>query len=144
MASYLSELNQQLLPWTHPEHHVSDSTRKNKSCSITVANNNSRRQRRDSPAEHLFIGIPKGRRYFDVSVCKGQTCWRVGITTSVRRRFPPTPSMHALHKRKPVFAQHMASIGGLPTPPPLPLLLCLQLRRRRRKKQAGDSQLTQL
>lgn len=153
-VSDLSELNQLLLFWTHPEHDVSDSTHKNESTSITVASDNtatynSRWQRRDSPVEHLFYWDSRRLGQFQrirlQSACKGQTCWRVGITTSVTRRVPPTPSMQALHKQMPVFPQHMASIGGPPPPlpPPPPLLLCLQLRRgRRKKKQAGDSQQT--
>lgn len=38
--------------------------------------------------------------------------WRVGIVTSVTSGLPPTPSMQSLHKLRPVFPQHMASIGG--------------------------------
>lgn len=38
--------------------------------------------------------------------------WRVRIVTSVTGRLPPTPSMQSLHKPRPVFPPHMASIGG--------------------------------
>lgn len=145
-VSNLSELNQLLLFWTHPEHpDVSDSARKNKSTCITVGNGNSRRQRRDRPVEHLFYWDSRRLGLFGR---RGQTCWRVGIMTSGTRGVPPTPSMQALHKRMPVFPQHMASIVR---PPPPPLLLCLQLRGRGRRKknqkkkpQAGDSQQTRL
>lgn len=140
----------------HTLNMMSDSTHKNESTSITVASDNtatynSRWQRRDSPVEHLFYWDSRRLGQFQrirlQSACKGQTCWRVGIMTSVTRRVPPTPSMKTLHKQMPVFPQHMASIGGPPPPlpPPPPLLLCLQLRRgRRKKKQAGDSQQTWL
>lgn len=54
--------------------------------------------------------------YLDASVSmareKAKRSWRVGIVTSVTSRLPPTPSMQSLHKLRPVFPQHMASIGG--------------------------------
>lgn len=42
---------------------------------------------------------------------KAKGSWRVGIVTSVTSRLPPTLSMQSLHKLRPVFPQHMASIG---------------------------------
>lgn len=43
---------------------------------------------------------------------KAKRSWRVRIVTSVTGRLPPTPSMQSLHKLRPVFPPHMASIGG--------------------------------
>ena len=54
--------------------------------------------------------------YWDASVSmaceKAKRSWRVRIVTSVTGRLPPTPSMQSLHKLRPVFPPHMASIGG--------------------------------
>lgn len=43
---------------------------------------------------------------------RARRSWRVGIVTSASGGLPPTPSMQPLHKLRPVFPQHMASIGG--------------------------------
>lgn len=43
---------------------------------------------------------------------KARRSWRVRIVTSVTDKLPPTPSMRSLHKPRPVFPPHMASIGG--------------------------------
>lgn len=55
-VSYLSELNQLLLFWTHPELDVSDSTRKRPSITVASGNGSGRTTRWNSS----FIGIPKG------------------------------------------------------------------------------------
>lgn len=43
---------------------------------------------------------------------KARRSWRVWIVTSVTDKLPPTPSMRSLHKPRPVFPPHMASIEG--------------------------------
>lgn len=43
---------------------------------------------------------------------KAARSWRVRIVTSATDWLPPTPSMQYLHKLRPVFPPHMASIGG--------------------------------
>lgn len=54
--------------------------------------------------------------YWDASVSmeceKAKRSWCVRIVTSMTGRLPPTPSMQSLHKLRPVFPPHMASIGG--------------------------------
>ncbi len=86
--------------------------------------------------------------YWDASVSmaceKAKRSWRVRIVTSVTGRLPPTPSMQSLHKLRPVFPPHMASIGGYCCCCCCCCCVCSSEQNKKKKKQPGIARQTWL